>query len=315
VITASYHGGMLLSVVTATYNRAGTLPTLAASIEPQGQDLEWIVVDDGSTDSTPEVMADLAARASFPVKVIRLPHRGKHVALNRGVPAARGEMIAMIDSDDELLPGGLARLLAHWHDMPPSRREAFVGVSGRCVDETGALIGNGFPGPTPVECSWHAAVYVHHARGDRCGILRADVLRDHPFPEPAGRQFVSEGTVWRRIGRRYLTRYVDDRVLLVHRDGADRISRRPFEQLAAAMREHYGVVLAQDLPWFRHAPTRFLGAAVQYARAGLHEGVPLSRQADDLPLAARALWASALPVSAVLWVRDRRRFSRPGGAR
>ncbi|MGI8330312.1 glycosyltransferase family 2 protein [Actinomadura scrupuli] len=298
---------MIASVVTATYNRAATLPALSASIETQGIDLEWVVVDDGSTDETPEVMAGLAARAPFPVRYLRRPHRGKHVALNHGIPVAHGEMLALIDSDDELLPGGLARLLDHWHRIPAARREQFVGVTGRGIDDTGQVIGNAFPGPVPVECRWHDAVYVHRASGDRCGILRADVLREHPFPEPDHRWFVLEGTVWRQIGRRYLTRYVDDPVLAVHTAGADRISRRPFTEIAAAVREYYALVISQDLRWFRHAPACFLGSAVQYARASLHERVPLSEQAAELPVLSRALWAGALPLGAALWLLDQRR--------
>lgn len=296
---------MITSVVTATHNRAAALPALSASIAAQGIDLEWIVVDDGSTDHTPEVVAELAEHAPFPLRFIRQRHSGKHVALNRGIPVAQGEMIALIDSDDELLPGGLARLLARWNDIPVARKAEFVGVTGRCVDDDGHVIGNAFPGKVPIECRWHDAIYVHGCRGDRCGILRADVLREHPFPEPSGRWFVLEGTVWRQIGRRYLTSYVDDPVLAVHTSGADRITRRPFAEKASAVRDHYALVLSQDLPWFRHAPAIFLRSAVQYARASFHERVPLSGQLSALPRPARALWAGALPLGAALWLRDR----------
>jgi glycosyltransferase involved in cell wall biosynthesis len=300
---------MLISIVTATYNRATTLQALSTSIAAQDMDLEWVVVDDGSTDHTQDLLTDLARQAPFPVRLMRLPHRGKHVALNRGIPAVRGEMVALIDSDDELLPSGLDRLLNRWLDIPTALRSGYVGVTGRCIDQENRLIGNSFPGPTPVDCPWQEAVYVHHARGDRCGVQRADVLRAHPFPEPNGRWFVTEGMVWRQIGRQYLTRYIDSPVLRVHTTGVDRLSRRPFAELAAALRENHAVVLSQDLPWFRHAPALFLGSSVQYVRAGLHERVPLRRQVADLPGPARALWASALPLGAALWLYDRGRFS------
>jgi glycosyltransferase involved in cell wall biosynthesis len=299
-------------VVTPTYNRAATLPILAASLEKQGVDLEWVVVDDGSDDETTDVMADLAEEMSVPVRLIRIRHGGKHVALNHGVPAARGEMLALIDSDDELLPGGLARLLTHWERIPVEKREGYVGVSARCLDDAGDMIGNTFPGPEAVDCPWQEAVYVHHAEGDRIGILRADVLREHPFPEPTGHAYVVEAMVWRQIGKRYLTRYVDDPVLASHRGGSDRMSRRPFVDTAAAARDYCELLLSQDLAWFRHAPAQFLRLAVQYARASLHERVSLPRQAARLPGPARALWAGALPVAVALWLRDRRQLSRSG---
>jgi len=297
---------MLVSVVTATYNRAATLPALFASIAAQGVDVEWVVVDDGSSDDTAELVIGMAESAPFPVRLLRQPNRGKHVALNRGIPMARGSMAVLIDSDDELLPGGLARLLARWQEIPDERRDDFFGVVGRCVDETGRRIGDHFPGPRPVDCAWHDAVYVHRARGDRSGLLRTDVLRAHPFPEPDGRSFVMEGLVWREIGRRYLTRYVDDLLVLVNTSGQDRLTRRPLGEVGAALRDYHAAVLAHDLPWFRHSPALFLRAAVQYGRLGMAERIPLRRQGAELSWPARLLWAVALPVSALLRLRDRR---------
>jgi glycosyltransferase involved in cell wall biosynthesis len=303
---------MLVSIVTATYDRAATLPALFASIVAQGVDVEWVVVDDGSSDGTTELISDIAGSAPFPVRLLRQPNRGKHVALNRGIPMARGSLAALVDSDDALLPGGLARLLERWREIPAGRRSDFFGVVGRCVDETGRRIGDRFPGPRPVDCSWHDAVYVHRARGDRSGLLRTDVLRAHPFPEPEDRSFVMEGMVWRRIGRRYLTRYVDDPLVSVNTSGQDRLTRRPLGEVGAALREYHAAVLAQDLPWFRHSPALFVRAAVQYGRLGMVERIPLHRQAAELPGPARLLWASALPVSTLLWLRDRRGRSAAG---
>jgi glycosyltransferase involved in cell wall biosynthesis len=273
--------------------------------------VEWVVVDDGSTDHTAELVTGFAESAPFPVRLLRQPNRGKHVALNRGIPIARGSMAVLIDSDDALLPGGLGRLLDRWHQIPAGRRRDFFGVVGRCVDETGRRIGDRFPGPEPVDCGWHDAIYVHRARGDRSGLLRTDILRAHPFPEPDDRPFVMEGTVWRQIGRRYLTRYVDDPLVLVDTAGEDRLTRRPLGEVGAALRDYHAEVLAQDLPWFRHSPGLFIRAAVQYGRLGMAERIPLHRQGAELSGAARVLWASALPVSTMLWLRDRR--GRSGG--
>jgi glycosyltransferase involved in cell wall biosynthesis len=298
---------MLISVVTATYNRAATLPALYASIAAQDTDVEWVVVDDGSSDDTVDVLTGMAETAPFPIRLLRQPNRGKHVALNRGIPMARGTMAVLVDSDDELLPGGLTRLLRRWHEIPPGRRNDFFGVVGRCVDEKGRRIGDVFPGPRPVDCAWHDAVYVHRARGDRSGLLRTDVLSEYPFPEPDGQSFVVEGMVWREIGRRYVTRYVDDPLVLVNTSRPDRLTRRPLGEIGAALRHNYAAVLAQDLPWFRHAPVLFLRAAVQYGRLGLVERISLRRQAAELSVPARLLWASALPLSVTLWLRDRRR--------
>lgn len=304
---------VLVSVLTATYDRAATLPDVFAGLVEQTAELEWIVVDDGSTDHTVDVVTALASRAPFPVRLLTQPNRGKHAALNRGVRHARGELVLIVDSDDRLLPDAVTRLLARWRDIPEDRRAAYCGVWARCVERDGGLIGDGFPGPTPVDCGWHEFVYAHRARGDRCGVLRTDLLRAHPFPEPPDRRYVAEGTVWRRIGTTYLTRHVNDPVLLVRTDNQDRLTLRSWAdaRIAAGTHDQNADVLCLDLRWFRHAPRSFVRSAMYYTRSGLCQGVPLRRQAARLPPPARALWAATLPMSTAAWLlRDRGRLSR-----
>jgi glycosyltransferase involved in cell wall biosynthesis len=100
-----------VSVVIPTFNRANLLPRAIGSVLAQDHgNLEVIVVDDGSTDETPAVMAE--QMASDPrVRYIRQDNAGAPTARNRGVQAARGDWIAFQDSDDEWAPGFLASVL------------------------------------------------------------------------------------------------------------------------------------------------------------------------------------------------------------
>jgi GT2 family glycosyltransferase len=95
-------GTPIVSVVTPTYNRARLLPETIESVLDQGfQGLEYIVVDDGSTDETPRV---LEKYRRF-VTVLRHPNAGEPVSVNRGWAACRGDLIVTVNSDDPLLPG------------------------------------------------------------------------------------------------------------------------------------------------------------------------------------------------------------------
>ncbi|HWR21787.1 MAG TPA: glycosyltransferase [Verrucomicrobiae bacterium] len=93
----------LISVVIPSYNRAALLPRAITSVLTQTfSNLECIVVDDGSTDHTEQVLA------GFPdprLRVVRLPGNGGYSrANNTGIQVARGELIAFLDSDDEWRP-------------------------------------------------------------------------------------------------------------------------------------------------------------------------------------------------------------------
>jgi hypothetical protein len=93
------------SVVIPTYNRARLLErTLASVFAQEERDYEVLVVDDGSTDDTLEVLSRLGER----VRVLQQVNAGPGVARNRGIEAARGEYVVFLDSDDLWFPWTLS---------------------------------------------------------------------------------------------------------------------------------------------------------------------------------------------------------------
>jgi len=94
----------LVSVIVPTYNRRGLLAETLASLRAQTHlEVETVVVDDGSTDGTPELLAQ-----ENWVRCLRQEHAGAQRARNQGVPASHGEFIQFLDSDDLLPPDKLA---------------------------------------------------------------------------------------------------------------------------------------------------------------------------------------------------------------
>lgn len=95
-----------VSVIIPTFNRAHCIARSVQSVLAQTfQDLEVIVVDDGSTDDTGEILAGFGDR----IRVIRQENAGVGAARNTGMRAARGDWIAFQDSDDVWVPGKLER--------------------------------------------------------------------------------------------------------------------------------------------------------------------------------------------------------------
>lgn len=93
----------MISVVMATHNGATTLPrTLAAlqRVTPPPGGVEFIAVDNASTDATPAILRE--GGAPLGLRILREPRQGKSFALNRGIEAARGELIVF--TDDDVIP-------------------------------------------------------------------------------------------------------------------------------------------------------------------------------------------------------------------
>ncbi len=97
-----------VSIILPTFNRAHHLPDTVQSVLHQSySDFELIVVDDGSTDHTEQIIRDIQTH-SLHLKYIRLPeNRGIGFARDQGLRHACGEYIGWIDSDDPWLPGKL----------------------------------------------------------------------------------------------------------------------------------------------------------------------------------------------------------------
>lgn len=290
---------MLISVITPAYNRAHTLGNAWRSLHRQRVPLEWIVVDDGSTDDSARVMAEFARDSPFPVSYLLQDHVGKWAAVNRGVTAARGDMIAQLDSDDWLTPAALDRLAGHWAAIPDPR--GYAGVTGLEADESGRVAGDRFPADI-IDSTWQEMHYRHRVGGDKWGIQRTDVMRAHPFPPSVG----FEGLVWRKIGRGYRTRYVNEVFLTYRTTGTDhfrQIYRRPTFSPSAA--RFYADILNEDTGYFACAPDIFMKYAANYIREMLHQRIPVHRHTAWLHTwPARGLWTAAVPLGLLLFRRD-----------
>lgn len=126
-----------ISVITPTYNRAHLIGKAIASVQSQTfGDWEMIIVDDGSTDETRELICAYA-EADARIRYIHQANTKSSGARNNGIKNCRGSYVAFLDSDDTFLPGKLARQVAFLESHPDI---GLVGCGWDEVDETGKLI-------------------------------------------------------------------------------------------------------------------------------------------------------------------------------
>lgn len=122
-----------VSVIIPAFNRADLIGETIASILGQTRaPLEVLVVNDGSTDATGEVIRSFGQ----PVREIAIANSGQMVALNRGLAEAKGELAAFCDSDDLWRPGHLAEMQALW-ERDPSLTAAYANF---CIVRDGAWL-------------------------------------------------------------------------------------------------------------------------------------------------------------------------------
>lgn len=212
----------LVSVVTATYNMGGYIVETLDSI--LGQDyphVESIVIDDGSTDNTQEILQPYLSTGR--VTVVRQENSGQTVAKNRGIAESRGEFIAFCDADDTWRPDKLTQQVAAF-DLDPDIALVFSDVNyidangGPCDHPTMKRVGGRITGELlvdnfiPFPTSIARATVLEEKNGfdenlsmsiDYDLWLRISV--DYPMhyiPEPLANYRIWEGQMSKRTGER-----------------------------------------------------------------------------------------------------------------
>ena len=290
--------GYTFTVFTSTRNRAHTLHRPFESLKAQTfRDFEWLVIDNGSTDGTTELIEGYAAQADFPIRYHRQEDAGKQGSMNRAVMMAEGALFVTLDSDDGIIPTALERLWANWQSIQVSARDRFVGVTALCLDEHGALVGTRFPFD-PTDSDSREIRYRYKVKGEKWGFQRTDILREHLLPVvPGYRGLIPFSTIWSEIARAYKTRYVNEGLHIYWQDQEVRLSRpTAWSDDALGSMIEAGSIVRNDVRFFREDPVAFVIMAIKYSRSAFHSSVGIWAQwveMDNAP--ARALWAATLP--------------------
>jgi glycosyltransferase involved in cell wall biosynthesis len=133
-----------VSIITAAYNHVRFVRQSLESAQSQTyRDFEHIVVDDGSSDGTADILQSFEGRINY----IRQENRGAHAAINRGIRASSGEYIALLDSDDVWLPNKLERQIQRLDESPEA---GLVYSQAHVIDPTGNPKNNGEPIGRPI---------------------------------------------------------------------------------------------------------------------------------------------------------------------
>lgn len=263
---------MRITVFTATYNRANTLHRVYKSLENQSyRDFQWIVIDDGSTDGTRQLIEEFANTASFPVIYKYQNNSGKHVAINRAVKMCDTEFFIIADSDDAFKSESFEVFIDEWESIPWSKRDSFKGIICKCYDaNTGEDIGD-FPGDR-IDTDELTAGFILKFRFEKWSFFRTDILREFPFPEPIGNlKFFPETVVWQQMSRKYKTRYINVALREYFRDQDNALTS--YDNLRYRenifLWQHY---INNVRDYARYNPKLFLKSYIGITRDGLLDG-------------------------------------------
>ena len=259
----------MFTVFTPTFNRAHTLHRVFDSLVAQThRDFEWIVVDDGSSDGTQQLIQQWKAIADFPILYTLQPNSGKHIAFNKGVALAQGDLFLPIDSDDAFLPDALEKMLYWWQQIPAPDRAQFTGVVTLCQYENGDICGDLFA-KHPLDTNALDLSHKYKKRGECWGFHRTEVLKQYPFPADKAVRFVPENIVWDAIANRYKIRCINEPLRIFYQDSGNQITKADPKK-KALVKDYFLQMLNRDLRYFFDDPLTFIKWAVLYVRYSFH---------------------------------------------
>lgn len=198
----------MITIFTPTYNRAYRLPNLYKSLQEQTcKDFEWLVVDDGSTDNTSKLFEQWQAEENtFSIRYFKQPNGGKHRAVNRGVKEAKGDLLFIVDSDDQLTPDAIAIIKQKYQEVRDD--DTVAGIIGMRIYPDGKRIG-GEASFEDTICTRSDFRYKKKINGDLAEVYKTDILRKYPFPIIEGEKFCPESVVWLKIAKKYKLLFVN----------------------------------------------------------------------------------------------------------
>ena len=312
--------GPAVSVLTATYNRAHVLHRPYESLKRQAvRDFEWVVVDDGSTDETPELLQRWQSEADFPITWYRYDrNRGVNAAINAGLKIVSGEYVCNLDSDDSLLDDAMETIACFRERTGIDSIPAAYQMAFRCVDQSGALVGRlnedarrSLQNET-VRSSFRKAAYRLGLSFDFITVSKTSIIQTRKLIELTNSEHCPESVTIFGFSDRYETIFVNRPVLRYFmNDGADHLVDRARSSVMIAKQPRGNYIRALsilngDIRYFLDRPKSFFGAGRRVMRLGLHLGRSPRRQFRDLTnWRARLLWVVGTPGGFVGWCRDR----------
>ena len=179
-----------LTVFTPAFNRAHTLPrTYTSLLNQTSKDFEWLIVDDGSSDGTADLVKGWISEGKIAIRYIFQQNQGMHGAHNTAYRNIATELNTCIDSDDYMPSDAVEKIVSFWKKNGSDR---YAGIIGLDYAENGGLIGTPFP--EGMRETTLSGFYAGGGKGDKKLVYRTDVIRRYPeYPVFKGEKYFSLG--------------------------------------------------------------------------------------------------------------------------
>jgi glycosyltransferase involved in cell wall biosynthesis len=203
-----------ITVFTPTFNRAYCLYQLYDSLCNQtSKNFEWLVVDDGSTDNTKELIEQWIQEKKISIRYIFQENKGMVAAHNTAHYNIHTELNVCIDSDDFMPNDGIERISNHWDGIKD--KSFIMGLVGLDVYKNGKVIGNIFP-ENVIKATFSEIINRYKIKGDKKYVLRTDLIKSVlPYPYIKGERFPAPSYLYLLLEKKYKFSLMNEPICVV----------------------------------------------------------------------------------------------------
>ncbi len=210
-----------LTVFTPAYNRGYTLHKCYESLQKQtSKDFTWLIIDDGSTDNTKELVNSWIAENKLEIRYEYQENQGMHGAHNTAYELIDTELNVCIDSDDYMPEDAVENIVSFWKE---NKREDLAGIAGLDIYESGEIIGEKLPEDITESTYWDI-YHKYKVKGDKKLVYRSNLTRKYPYPVFEGEKYVGLGYKYAKLDDGYKLLFLNKPLCVVEymEDGSSR---------------------------------------------------------------------------------------------
>jgi glycosyltransferase involved in cell wall biosynthesis len=202
----------MITIFTPTYNRAYTLPKLFESLQAQtSKNFEWLIVDDGSSDDTEDLVSQFTKKADFKITYIYQENQGKHVAINTALDKIVTPHFFTVDSDDYLKDHAIELIYKKLETIKDPK--TIIGLASPIEMVNNAdtpkkeLIADIIA--TPFEMK-----YKHQITGEFTLVYKTEIINKYKYPVFPGEKFIVESYITNRLKKEYRLLHISGSIVV-----------------------------------------------------------------------------------------------------
>lgn len=239
---------MKISILTPTYNRGKLLERLYQSLIQNSQnqiEVEWLIMDDGSTDCTKEIIEKWQKEKKIPISYFWQENQGKMKALNNLIPKATGKLLIECDSDDYFMPDAF-QTIKEVYEKEGKQANDIYGMCFLKLDQHKNNMGNLFQ---KKKTTMFDLYFKEKEQGEKCLVFKTEIRKKYSYLLEKQEKFVTEARMYHQMDLDYQMLCSNKPIMICEyqKDGYSKNIKKQFQENPYGYFQYFKEIFDHDM--------------------------------------------------------------------